>query len=910
MKAVINDAGQKYRTALLETFDMRDITFLKRASWGGIVAETDRLYSTMFHDWDALQKDCNDIEKAVKSLDWSVNPQVKKGEKVTPEAEKVAQVVEAALWKQGTVPPGEYSHNFAQLLGVLCHAIWRGQNVHRIVWKNNGELVYPARFEQLLPQFLQWEMEPGAIDRMLLIPDGEAAQPVPFPKYNYIVALNNSGPDHPLYNATYYSLVAWFAAFKKGLGWFMQFCERFGLPKPVIHYDNPEDKENIIAQLNDQRVINAILLEGDKQVEWAQIPASGQSLPQRELLTMAESACHKAILGQTLTSDVSKGGGSLAQAKVHAGVQADTVMRYAEYVSDIINTQLIPAIVHLNFGRADMPMPELRCKLPQNVANIERVQFWGQVLQIPGMQVIKSDIYDSLGIAMPAEGDEVLSTPAPQENALEKAMQGFTPDKGRKDETALAARTKEDEPKGIEGWLAPLKKKLLEAKKTGASFEQLKQMMLEAQLNTRALAGAMADNIKSGFFGEEATEDEEVDAANPYGCNQYGEGWRMPHNGKQTLRKNKDAESAPDTKELDDSIVDDDDDSEEAMNKRQERLDKHARFAEEMKKRLSAWLNRRDEAVKAAAGTEDDKRPYPVQMPDGTMCHTYGCEKHKDADSLAVKQADKKLTELTQQAIEAYNKGKFDKAAEIMKEHEKVLAYAEKCSKNIQTSSLHVIGEAKTREQAIKDTKSILPEHLRKKCIVEFDDSMTLHEINEYNKALKELVDKYPTPYLFRLGSTYVRNGGVLALATPTSLHVNHDKQKDGIHVVGKLHKYKYYSQAGFNREVVASTQKQQDQMKAIISHEYGHVIFMNTKEEARNKSNPNYAAFKEATKSLRAAFRQARKNGDIKTISEYGNTNEDEFFSECLAAREMGEKLPSYINNALDNVLKTSNMK
>lgn len=510
MKAVVNDAGQKYRTALLESFDMRDITFLKRASWGGIVAETDRLYSTMFHDWDSLQKDCNDIEKAVKSLDWSVNPYVKKGEKVTPEAEDVAKTVEAALWQHNSTPAGEYSHNFAQLLGVLCHAIWRGQNVHQIVWVNKNGLVYPARYEQLMPQFLQWEMQPGKVDRLLLVPDGEAATPVPFPKYKFIVALNNSGPDHPLYNATYYSLVAWFSAFKKGLGWFMQFCERFGLPKPVLHYDNPQDKESLIAQLNDNRVINAILLEGDRTVDWATVPASGQSLPQRELLTMAESACHKAILGQTLTSDVSKSGGSLAQAKVHAGVQADTVMRYAEFVSDIINTQLIPAIVHLNYGRTDLPMPELRCKLPQDVANIERAQFWGQVLQIPGMQVIKSDIYESLGIAMPAEGDEVLSTPAPQENALEKAMQGFTPDKGRKDETALAARAKEDEQKGIEGWLAPLKKKLLEAKKTGASFEQLKQMMLEARLNTHALAGAMADNIRKGFYGDE--DEEELEA--------------------------------------------------------------------------------------------------------------------------------------------------------------------------------------------------------------------------------------------------------------------------------------------------------------------------------------------------------------------------------------------------------------
>lgn len=495
MKTLIkNDAGKKYRAALLDSFDMLDITFLKRASWGGIVAETDRLYSTMLHDWDALQKDCNDIEKAVKCLDWSVTPYVEKGAEVTPEAERAAKVVEAALWKQDAVPPGEYGHNFVQLLGVLCHAIWRGQNVHQIVWRNNGELVYPARFEQLLPQFLRWEMKPGEKDRLLLVPDGEACDPKPFPMYQFIVALNNSGPDHPLYNATYYSLVAWFCAFKKGLGWFMQFCERHGLPKPVIHYDNPEDKESLIAQLNDQRVINAILLEGDRQIEWASVPASGQSLPQRELLSIAEAACHKAILGQTLTSDA---GGSYAQAKVHAGVQADTVLRYAEYVADIINTQLIPAIIHLNFGHTNVPMPELRCKLPQSVANIERAQFWAQVLQIPGMSVLKSEVYDSLGIAMPAQGDDVLTTPAQQETSAPMSFFGSAA------ETALASKTEEKAESGIAAWLAPLRKKLKEAKKNGASMEELRKMLENAKMNTHALSAAMSENIRKGFYEAE-----------------------------------------------------------------------------------------------------------------------------------------------------------------------------------------------------------------------------------------------------------------------------------------------------------------------------------------------------------------------------------------------------------------------
>ena len=32
---------------------------------------------------------------------------------------------------------------------------------------------------------------------------------------------------------------------------------------------------------------------------------------------------------------------------------------------------------------------------------------------------------------------------------------------------------------------------------------------------------------------------EAIEAANPYGCNQYGEGWKQPHNGKQTWRPGK-----------------------------------------------------------------------------------------------------------------------------------------------------------------------------------------------------------------------------------------------------------------------------------------------------------------------------------------------------------------------------------
>lgn len=527
------DALQKFQNQLLSTFNAQDITYFKRSGWDGMLTSIDRLYATMLHDWDVLRKDSDSIEKAVRSLEWSITPFVNKGEKPTPEASKVAKVVEDALWRRTPQTLGTYAHSFVQLLGSIVHAEFRGQNVHRIDWKNDGKLVYPAAYVQLPPQFLRWEIEPGKPDLLLHVPDGEVAKPVPFKPYQYIVALNNTGPDHPLYNATYYSLVAWFCAAKNGLGWFMQYAEQHHLPKPVFHYDNDEDREQIIKDLSQERVINAFLLYGDKQVEWATTP-TGTTMPQKELLELSEARCHKAILGQTLTSDTSKGGGSLAQARVHAGVQADEVMKHAEFVADVINRQLIPAIVHLNFGKVEgLPLPELRYKLPQAAANIERAQFWSQVLQIPGISVVKSEVYDSLGIAMPTEEDEVLSTPDQQQNDLAGLMQqlgggdeqnqkqktnSYEPKKEDKEELAVAARTRSTNKltQALPAWLAPIKKKLMEARSAGATFDELRSQMLTWRADTDALAAAFAENVEAGLRGEE--EEEELEAKK---CNQF-----------------------------------------------------------------------------------------------------------------------------------------------------------------------------------------------------------------------------------------------------------------------------------------------------------------------------------------------------------------------------------------------------
>lgn len=554
-KKIKLDAWQKFQNPLLTQYNIEQLVELKRSNWSGLLLGIDQLYSTMYHEWDVLQKDCNDIAAAVRTLEWTVVPAVKDGEDTDEFAQEVAKVVQEALWKRAEVPIGGYGHSFLQLIEAMVHGVFRGYNVHQIEWANDGELVYPARFVQLPPQFLRWETDAGKPDRLLLVPDGMGAETVPFTDGMFVVALNNCGPDHPVYNATFYSLVNWFLAYKFGLGWFMTFAQKFGMPKQVFRYSSDRDKEQLLREMEDDRALNTIFLKGDRKYELVNPPQGGASLPQAVLIQRAEEACHKAIMGQTLTSDTSANGGSLAQAKVHAGVKAEIVMHKAEFVADVLNQQLIPAIVKVNFGRVDgIPMPELRCKLPQENKNVEALNYWKLVKDM-GIPFKKSEFHESTGIAQPSEDDEVYG--GEQQMGHGHGMPGFgmgLPGMGMPMGGGAKKQAEEEEPEpeppggggagagdgvqaarkekvdAAQAWLAPLKEKLRAARDAGATLEELREQAKGWKLNTVALAQGLADNVRRGLVGA----GDAVQAANPYGCNQYGEGWAEEHNGNST----------------------------------------------------------------------------------------------------------------------------------------------------------------------------------------------------------------------------------------------------------------------------------------------------------------------------------------------------------------------------------------
>jgi hypothetical protein len=53
----------------------------------------------------------------------------------------------------------------------------------------------------------------------------------------------------------------------------------------------------------------------------------------------------------------------------------------------------------------------------------------------------------------------------------------------------------------------------------------------------------------------------------------------------------------------------------------------------------------------------------------------------------------------------------------------------------------------------------------------------------------------------------------------------------------------------------------------------------------------------------LAKAYKKARETGDIFKLSQYGDTDKDEFFAEMFCAREHGEQLPDYIEEIVREI-------
>lgn len=457
------------------------IEMVLRTGFYGDISLQWQLFHWMEDTWSRLKKNQLEVKRAVVAMDRAVLPYARRGQKPSATAQAKADLVTDALAMMRPAL-GADEGAFGQTIFDLLDAWFKGMSVLEVDWQavpgEHGPMVAPRCTRWIHPSCYGFSGEharlglraaPGST---VLPPDAVPLEGdlYEFPEDKFLVALNRSSSTSLTAGPLLRPLAFWWAVSNFSSQWLLSLGQIFGQPIRWATYD-PNS-----AGL---RPLVEAMLENMGSSAWAAVPqgvtlelkeaiTNAQNNPQAYLHELADQTCDLFILGATSTMGTHGGGGGNRAAEgVRKEIRDEILEAAGAFVETVINDQLIPAIIRLNFGE-DSELPRLNISLHQEanaLANAQR----DQIFLTAGVPLAKQNFYerhdlpipsgveDTLVLVPPAGGPKPPAEPKPAEPTLAKRA-GNSQVEATLDE--IVTRATADAAGVRVRWLAPVHREL------------------------------------------------------------------------------------------------------------------------------------------------------------------------------------------------------------------------------------------------------------------------------------------------------------------------------------------------------------------------------------------------------------------------------------------------------------------
>lgn len=281
---------------------------------------------------------CIQSRKAgVLSLEWDIC----RGE----DKDKNAELIEELLKKL----------DIYRLISDILDATSFGFQPLEIIWGKVDNLVLPMEVKAKPSEWFCFDDENNLKFRTKESYFGEE-----LPQMKFLCPQSNACYDNP-YGERTLSKVFWAVTFKKGgLKFWVVFTEKYGIPHLIGKHPRGASKEETdeLADLLEDMVQDAIaVIPDDSSVEIQEANKSSSAEIFEKLIDKMNAEISKAILGQTLTTEIGSSG-SYAASNTHMGVRQDIIDADKKLVEKTIN-QLIQWIYDVNFPNEEAPVFEM-----------------------------------------------------------------------------------------------------------------------------------------------------------------------------------------------------------------------------------------------------------------------------------------------------------------------------------------------------------------------------------------------------------------------------------------------------------------------------------------------------------------------------------------------------------------------
>jgi len=445
MKIVTGAARDRWQSPSVQQFTPSRVEQVLRGAFSGDLTAQWELFDLMEQTWPRLAKDLNELKSVLEECEWSLQAWAPSGEEPNEEAQQRRRVVEEVLWHFQPDPTLD-ENDFGDLCRDLADAWGKGISVQELDWElrsyEGGRIAALKSARWVHPRFYGYPTQSNGPDRLMLrtselaraagsvgsrSPAG-TAEWQPFPQDKFLIGVAKQKTGHPIGAALLRPLAWWWAVGNFTSEWLVNLAQIFGVPIRWASYaqgTSPEQIAKIEEMLANMGSASWGAFPAGTTLELKEAMKAGTDNPQLALLSLIDRICDLLILGQTLTSDVGDSG-SRALGDVHAGVLSDRKAALLKWAIKTLNQQLIPAICRLNFGDTEAMPYFVSGEEDQKDARALAETY--KVVLESGVAIPRQHYYDTIGIPMPAEGEDVIEPrPAPAAPMPGRPADGLLP---------------------------------------------------------------------------------------------------------------------------------------------------------------------------------------------------------------------------------------------------------------------------------------------------------------------------------------------------------------------------------------------------------------------------------------------------------------------------------------------------
>ena len=324
----------------------------------------------------------------------------------------------------------------------ILDAIGKGFSATEIVWDTSNREWFPRRLQWRDPRWFAFDSISGE-ELLVRSMDGDAgahghekeslARGSHFKGNGLHGGLRGGSGIQPMTEPLLpYKFIVHFARAKAGLpirgglaraaGWsylfknyilkdWVTFAEVFGQPLRVGKYGagaTEQDKTTLLQAVANIGTDAAAIIPESMLIEFTEARRTGSAELYQSFCQYLDAQVSKAVLGQTLTTEIAPGAGSRAAAQVHDTVRRDILSADARRLAATINRDLIRPIVDLNLGPRKN-YPRLTMGMADDTGVAEFVDIVTRLAD-HGVRIGQQAVLEKLGIAKPAAGEPVLTS--------------------------------------------------------------------------------------------------------------------------------------------------------------------------------------------------------------------------------------------------------------------------------------------------------------------------------------------------------------------------------------------------------------------------------------------------------------------------------------------------------------------